>query len=159
MTIITLPKEGNEEYFGLFEKTNELIEAINEIGAAIQTSDLPKNKTILSNRALQKLAPQIIKLERDVCDWSNKAWDFRMNPKYSLPNNDPTPSITATHYTNMLASHIDRMNFESYRLEWNFTLLVSNMMYIDSNKKWLLSFWTGIVLAIIGIILALAGII
>ena len=140
-----LEPEGNKQYFDLLEEMNGIIEKINDVYGQLKMLAIP----YIKSAKLKEMRELTNNVQDEINRWRNKALEFRTYPEFKFRKDEPNQEILAIHYTNVLSDYVKLIDSHKFLLAWNLALGDFGEIFKDSNKKWKISFWIGISIAVI----------
>jgi hypothetical protein len=116
--LIKLEEADNPQYYALWREHNDLKKRWNDFNIQIHKIKIPKLMIWRARKKLNKIGPELAKLQRDYLDWSKRTVNFQMNPNYKIVRNENAPLVFLQATANMRTL--------TDMLESNMVLIVNN---------------------------------
>ncbi len=146
-----LERESNPEFFKLADEQKSLMDKWNGLGKQVQNFKIPRFWLFKTKHKLRPIGVGIARLQKDFLNWYGRTRGFCYEPVYIIGGTSEEKLITYLHSTATLRDLMNKLDSDMLMLAQNFNDRSSEY----DNKLNFLIAMTGLVIAIIGLVIAL----
>ncbi len=148
---ITLEEESNPEFYKLINEQKSLMDRFNDLNKQAHSFKIPRLWLFKIKRKLRLIAEGIGGLQKDFISWYGRTRDFCYTPVYKIGGTSEEKLIIYLQYTATLRDVMNKFNTDMLMLAQNYN--DREVEYV--NQFNFLIAMTGLVIAVIGIVIAL----
>ncbi len=146
-----LERESNPEFFKLAEEQKPLMDGWNDFNNQLHNFKIPRFWLFKTKHKLRPIGVGIASLQKDFLNWYGRMRGFCYEPTYTIGGTSEEKLITYLNSTAILRDLMNKLNTDMLMLAENFN---DRSTEYDNKLNFLIAM-TGLVIAVIGLVVAL----
>lgn len=148
---LILERESNPEFYTLTDEQKPLMDRWNDFNKQLHNFKIPKLWLFKTKYKLRPIGVGIVGLQKDFLNWYGRTRDFCYNPAYKIGGTSEEKLIIYLQSTATLRDLMNKFNTDMLMLAQNYN---DRSLEYDNKGNFLIAM-TGLVIAVIGLIVAL----